>query len=98
MSHITEEEKEKLLDLVKKTEAWIEEKEELQSAKSPFEEPAYDSADVPLQLKPVGLLFDRLMKKPRPPPPVIEKVYLVFNLSFYYYFFFHLEQYNYKWN
>lgn len=74
MPHITQEEKDKLLDTVSKAEAWLEEKDELQAAKSPFEDPVFDSADVPLQLRTAGMLLDRLMKKPKPAPPAPEKV------------------------
>lgn len=74
LPHITAEEKDKLLEAVAKAEAWISEKEEAQAAKSPFEDPVFESGDVPLQLKPVGLIFDRLLKKPKPAPPAPEKV------------------------
>eukprot|EP01037_Dinobryon_pediforme_P042482 gene42482-52872_t len=73
LPHITAEEKDKLLEAVAKAEAWISEKEEAQAAKSPFEDPVFESGDVPLQLKPVGLIFDRLLKKPKPAPPAPEK-------------------------
>lgn len=69
---ITEEEKASLLTAVQKVEAWIEEKAELQLAKSPFEAPVFLSSEVLSQLKPVMLIYDKLVKKPKPAPVVVE--------------------------
>lgn len=69
---ITEEEKASLLTAVQKVEAWIEEKAELQLAKSPFESPVFLSSEVLSQLKPVMLIYDKLVKKPKPAPVVVE--------------------------
>lgn len=72
--HITTEEKEKILAAVKKAEEWIDEKETAQAAASPFEKPVFESTEVPAQLKPVSLIFEKISNKPKPAPPVVEKV------------------------
>lgn len=73
MPHITAEEKEKLLAAVKKVESWIQEKLEAQDAASPYEAPVFESSEVPVQLKPVSSIFEKLLAKPKPAPPVVEK-------------------------
>ena len=75
--HITEEEKQKLLEAVEKAEKWIDDKLDEQSKKSPFEDPVFESTDVPLQLKNLSILFDKLAKKPRPAPPIVDKVLII---------------------
>jgi len=70
---ITEEEKASLLSAVAKVDAWIEEKAELQLAQSPYDKPVFLSSEVLSQLKPVMLIYDKLVKKPKPAPVVIEK-------------------------
>jgi hypoxia up-regulated 1 len=50
MPHVTEEEKAGLLEVVAKAEKWVEEKEAAQGVVAGWEEPAYESADVPLQV------------------------------------------------
>eukprot|EP00388_Colpodella_angusta_P037511 GDKK01041793.1.p1 GENE.GDKK01041793.1~~GDKK01041793.1.p1 ORF type:complete len:126 (-),score=41.11 GDKK01041793.1:210-587(-) len=72
--HITTEEKDKILAAVKKAEEWIEEKEAAQAAASPYEKPVFESTEVPAQLKPVSLIFEKIANKPKPAPPVVEKV------------------------
>lgn len=67
LPHVTEGEKEKLLEAVGKVESWLLEKEGLQAQRSAFEDAVFESADVPLQLKTVSLQFEKLMKKPKPP-------------------------------
>lgn len=74
MPHITEDEKSALLKLVETADKWIEEKADAQEKTSPFEKPAFDSSEVPLQLKPVISMYDKLMKKPKPVPPAPEVV------------------------
>jgi hypoxia up-regulated 1 len=76
MPHITSEEKEKLLNAVKKAETWITEKLAAQEATSPYEAPAFESSEVPAQLKPVSNIFEKLLAKPKPAPPVVDKVSL----------------------
>lgn len=71
LPHITQEETDKLLEAVAKTDSWLTEKEDLQAAQPSHLSPVYDSSDVPLQLKPLGLQFDRLLKKPRPAPVTV---------------------------
>lgn len=68
MPHVTEEEKQKVADLVAKIRAWIEENVEAQSKLSPYESPAFTSNDVLAQMKPLTLQFDKLLKKPKPEP------------------------------
>ena len=68
MPQVTDEEKSKLIELVDKAVTWLDEKEELQKAKTSFEAAAFDSADVMPQLKMVGITFEKLLKKPKPPP------------------------------
>merc|ERR1711871_660008 len=68
MPHVTDEEKSKLLDLVEKASNWIEDKEEAQKKITAFEPPAFESADVMPQLKTVTLNFEKLLRKPKPPP------------------------------
>jgi hypoxia up-regulated 1 len=70
MPHITSEESESLLKLVETAESWMNEKESAQSKVSPFEKPAFDSSEVAPQLKPVSVLLDKLMRKPKPAPTV----------------------------
>lgn len=74
MPHVTDAEKQDLLKAVKLAEDWLEKKLEAQDKVAPHETPAFDSSEVPQQLKSVSLLFDKLMKKPKPAPPVSEKV------------------------
>ena len=56
-----------------KAEAWIAEKQTAQAAKAATEDPAFLSTDVPLQLKTVGISFEKLLRKPKPAPPAPEK-------------------------
>mmetsp|Transcript_28468 Transcript_28468/g.48847 ORF Transcript_28468/g.48847 Transcript_28468/m.48847 type:complete len:933 (-) Transcript_28468:116-2914(-) len=74
LPHITEEEKEKVMNAVAKAEAWIDEKVAAQEATSPFEKPVFEGSEVPAQLKPVSLIFEKIAAKPKPAPPVVEKV------------------------
>jgi len=71
--HITDVEKEKLLEAVTAAEAWIAEKEAAQALVKAHEAPVFESADVPQQLKAVGVQYEKLLKKPKP-APVVEKV------------------------
>lgn len=71
--HITEEEKQKLLEAVEKAEKWIQDKLDEQAKVSAFEEPVFDSTDVPLQLKNLSIMFDKLARKPKPAPPIVDK-------------------------
>ena len=65
MPHITDEETRNLLDTIEKAKLWITTKMEEQSKTSPFETPVFDSSEVEPQLKPVSILFEKLVKKPR---------------------------------
>jgi hypothetical protein len=72
--HITESEILSLQESILKFENWLESKQQLQLSKSPFEDPAFMSSDIPLQMKIVIKEYDRLNKKPKPAPPKVEKV------------------------
>ncbi len=65
MPHITDDEKRGLLDAIEKAKLWISTKIEEQAKISPFETPLFDSSEVEPQLKPVSVLFEKLLKKPR---------------------------------
>ena len=73
LPQITEKETEGMLEAIQKVDSWIEKKEEEQKTKPSHEEPAFESSEVPIQLKPVQTLFEKLIRKPKPPP---EKVIL----------------------
>jgi hypoxia up-regulated 1 len=68
---VNESEKEGLLALVAGCEAWLKEAEAAQAGKSLVEEPAFASADVGEQLKPVEALLAKLKRKPAPKPPKV---------------------------
>jgi len=74
LPQITTEEKENLFKLIKNVDDWIEEKAEQQEKQSPFEKPVFESSEVLKQLKPVSTVYEKLLKKPKPAPPVVEKV------------------------
>lgn len=44
-----------------------------QSKLSQFEDPAFEAAEVKEQLRPLSALIEKLMKKPKPIPPVVVK-------------------------
>eukprot|EP00604_Paraphysomonas_vestita_P001760 CAMPEP_0174823626 /NCGR_PEP_ID=MMETSP1107-20130205/26314_1 /TAXON_ID=36770 /ORGANISM="Paraphysomonas vestita, Strain GFlagA" /LENGTH=721 /DNA_ID=CAMNT_0016047011 /DNA_START=407 /DNA_END=2572 /DNA_ORIENTATION=- len=69
MPQITTEEKDKLLEVVKRVESWIEDNKKTQSTLTAFEQPAFTSTDVQNQLKPLTAQLDKLLKKPKPVPP-----------------------------
>jgi hypothetical protein len=71
MPHITTEEKEKLADVVTRVEAWLDDNVQAQAALTAFETPAFTSAEVMSQLKPLTLQLDKLLKKPKPAPPKV---------------------------
>ncbi len=66
---VTDEEKEKVIELVNIAEKWLEEKQIAQAALEAHVTPAFHSAEVPKQLKPVATAFDLLLKKKKPEPP-----------------------------
>eukprot|EP00602_Paraphysomonas_sp_CaronLab_P000254 CAMPEP_0185031700 /NCGR_PEP_ID=MMETSP1103-20130426/19316_1 /TAXON_ID=36769 /ORGANISM="Paraphysomonas bandaiensis, Strain Caron Lab Isolate" /LENGTH=910 /DNA_ID=CAMNT_0027567315 /DNA_START=111 /DNA_END=2843 /DNA_ORIENTATION=- len=71
LPHVTEEEKEKLLNTVGKVETWLDDNEKAQLELSSHETPAFSSADVTAQMKPLTLQFEKLLKKPKPVPPKV---------------------------
>ncbi len=68
LPQITVKEIEQMSESIKKVETWIETKLEAQAATNPTSEPVFDSSEVLPQLKPVQAIFDRLIRKPKPPP------------------------------
>jgi hypoxia up-regulated 1 len=73
---ITEDERDKVLELVVLAEKWMVEKQEAQGALEPHVSPAFNSLDVPKQLKSVALAFDTLAKKKKPEPKKMEPIKL----------------------
>jgi hypothetical protein len=71
--YITEEEKSDLASKFEAARKWLADKEEEQAAKAPHEDPAFTSEEVPAQMQPIMKLATRLMKKPKPMPPKVEK-------------------------
>ena len=63
----------KVSDLLGKAEAWLDDKEQEQGAVDASEEPVFRSEDVPKQLTVVAREFERLLKKPKPAPPKVDK-------------------------
>jgi len=70
---ITEEERSDVLEKVKKVEKWIEDKLEEQGNLKKWEDPAFKSSQVPVQVKGLEHLVLRLSKKPKPKLPKKEK-------------------------
>ena len=68
MPQVTEEERADVMAKVEAARKWLSDKEEQQAAKAPHEEPAYLSAEIAPQFKPVESLVMRLSKKPKPKP------------------------------
>lgn len=62
MPQVTEEERAEVLSKVDDVKKWIAEKEEEQSKKALHEEPAFSSAEVPLQTLPIEMLVTRLKR------------------------------------
>lgn len=73
MPQITAEEKEKVLELVKTGEEWLEDNVAAQSKLTAYETPAFTSADVVAHLKPLTVQLEKLLKKPKPVPPKTSK-------------------------
>lgn len=71
--HITEDERKDVLTKVEDVRKWIAENEEKQAATAAHEDPAFVSADVPLQTKDLEKLVGKLAKRPVPKPPKVEK-------------------------
>mmetsp|Transcript_70679 Transcript_70679/g.147213 ORF Transcript_70679/g.147213 Transcript_70679/m.147213 type:complete len:782 (-) Transcript_70679:108-2453(-) len=72
MPQITQNETDRLLAMVKTVETWLEEKTALQEATSPYETPAFESKEVAVQLRPLSMLFEKLLNKPKPTPPKVK--------------------------
>jgi hypoxia up-regulated 1 len=92
LPHITEEEKNDLMKLIEKADNWIEEKAEQQEKTSPFEKPIFTSTEAISQLKAIKTLYEKLLKKPKPAPIVVEKkevrrISILFCFSFIIWFF-----------
>ena len=70
---VTEEEREDVLSKIEEVRKWISDNEEKQASTDPSEDPAFLSADVPLQTISIEKLVTKLSKKPKPKPPKEEK-------------------------
>lgn len=68
MEHITEEERQEVLDKVQDVRAWIEEKVKAQEEADPTGDAVFTSEEVPGQTKKIEGIVARLMKKPKPKP------------------------------
>jgi hypoxia up-regulated 1 len=68
MPQITDDEKSDVTEKVDDVRKWLVEKEEEQAKKESYEDPAFTSAEVPLQTKSLERLISKLMKKPKPKP------------------------------
>jgi hypoxia up-regulated 1 len=62
MPQVTEEERGDVVKLVEAVTTWIAEKEEAQAKVKPHEDPAFTSAEVPVQMKPIEVLVARLKR------------------------------------
>ncbi|KAL7544481.1 hypothetical protein ACHAWF_007870, partial [Thalassiosira exigua] len=73
MEHITEEERQEVMDKVADAQKWVEEKVAEQEKADPTSDPVFTSEEVPGQTKRIEGVVARLMKKPKPKPPAEEK-------------------------
>jgi hypothetical protein len=69
MPHISEEEVTELRDLITGVEGWIASKVAEQEAADPNGDAAFSSYEVVSEMKPVSVLFEKLLRKPKPKPP-----------------------------
>lgn len=72
MPHITAEERGEVLAKVAEARKWIDEQETAQAALHPWDPPAFNSTQVPLQKKPLEKILGKLSKKPKPKPVVVD--------------------------
>jgi hypoxia up-regulated 1 len=68
MPHITAEEKEPVAAAINDVRKWIADKEDAQAAKNSHDDPAFTSAEVPLQTKAVETMVMKLSRKAKPKP------------------------------
>jgi len=68
MTHITEEERQEVLDKVEEARKWVEEKVAEQEKADQTADPVFTSEEVPGQTKKIESIVGRLMKKPKPKP------------------------------
>lgn len=73
MEHITEEERKEVLDKVAEVRKWVEDKVGEQEKTDATTDPVFTSEEVPGQTKRIESIVQRLMKKPKPKPVVVEK-------------------------
>jgi len=73
MPHITEEEKQDVLDLIEKQESWIAEKMQLLEEQEAHEEPKFVSTNIPGRMKTLQEMVQQLKRKPVPKPPKVPK-------------------------
>lgn len=69
MSHITDDEVQELRDLIAKVEGWIQAKVAEQEEADPTEDAIFYSYEVVSEMKPVTVMFEKLLRKPKPVPP-----------------------------
>merc|ERR1712012_536006 len=68
MPQITDDERADVLAKVVKIEEWMKEMEEKQAELEPYDAPAFNSTEVPLQSKSLDTLIKKLGRKPKPRP------------------------------
>jgi len=73
MPQVTDEEKADVTEKISVVRTWLSEKEAEQEKIASHEDPAFTSAEVPLQTKSLERLISKLMKKPKPKPPKKEE-------------------------
>mmetsp|Transcript_25466 Transcript_25466/g.42935 ORF Transcript_25466/g.42935 Transcript_25466/m.42935 type:complete len:993 (+) Transcript_25466:61-3039(+) len=69
MPHIPAEDVTELRDLISGVEGWIASKVEAQESADPFGEAAFSSFEVVAEMKPVTVMFEKLLRRPKPKPP-----------------------------
>lgn len=73
LTHITEEEKGDVYSKIESARKWLADKVDAQAEKQGHEDPVFTSEEVPLQTKPIQKSIAKLLKKPKPKPPKVEK-------------------------
>ena len=68
MPQVTEEERAEVQAKIEGARKWIQDKTEEQAAKASHEDPAFSSAEVPLQTIGIEKIVSKLSKKPKPKP------------------------------
>lgn len=74
-THITEEERERVTNIVDRISKWLDEKVVEQEALKSHEEPAFSTQDIQAQMKPLTVQFEKIAKKPKPTPEKVPSVF-----------------------